>query len=137
MTRTALPTAVFLTFLGLWTWKLLEPSPVPEAVGEVIPTDLKFIASKCAHLGGYTFLTILAAWLPLRRRGFWGVVALLALHGVLSEVLQHALGWGRTGKWTDVLIDWAGIALGVLVLRVWASGGRLSPPTQSELPGSP
>ncbi|WP_439630799.1 VanZ family protein [Gemmata sp.] len=118
MTRTALPTAVFLTFLGLWTWKLLEPSPVPEAVGGVIPTDLKYLASKCAHVGGYTFLTLLAAWLPLRRRGFWGVVGVLALHGVASEVLQYALGWGRTGKATDVLIDWGGIALGLLALRV-------------------
>ena len=26
--RSVAPFAVFLTFLGLWTWKLLEPNPV-------------------------------------------------------------------------------------------------------------
>jgi hypothetical protein len=39
-------------------------------------------------------------------------------------VLQHALGWGRTGKATDVLIDCAGIALGLVALRLLASGRR-------------
>jgi VanZ family protein len=105
-------------FLSLWTWKLLEPSPVPEAVNKVIPFDLKYFASKCAHVGGYTFLTLLAAWLPLSRRGFWITVALLAAHGAVSEVLQHVLGWGRTGKVTDVLIDCFGISLGLLALRL-------------------
>ncbi|MBA4186827.1 MAG: hypothetical protein C0467_02295 [Planctomycetaceae bacterium] len=118
--RNALLFVVFFTFLGLWTWKLLEPSPVPEAINEAIPFDLKFIASKIAHVGGYTFLTLLAAWLPLNRRQFWVVVGLLALHGVASEVLQHVMGWGRTGKATDVLIDWFGIALGLLALRVFS-----------------
>lgn len=123
MTRTALPIAAFAAFLGLWTWKLLEPSPVPEAVGEAIPADWKFVAAKCLHLGGYTFLTLLAALLPLTRRGFWSVAAALALHGIATEVLQHTLGWGRTGKVTDVLIDWGGIALGLVLLRVCDSRG--------------
>ena len=33
----------------------------------------------------------------------------------------------RTGTVRDVLIDWAGIALGVLFWRVLASGGRKPP----------
>ncbi|MFO0823923.1 MAG: VanZ family protein [Gemmataceae bacterium] len=82
----------------------------------MIPFDLKFIASKIAHVGGYTFLTLLAAWLPLSRKGFWITVALLAAHGAVSEILQHVLGWGRTGKATDVLIDCFGISLGLLAL---------------------
>ena len=75
-----LPFAVFLAFLGLWTWKLLEPNPVPERSGRD-PHDLKFIVSKLAHAGAYVFLTVLAAWLPLTRRGFRWAVALLAVHG--------------------------------------------------------
>jgi len=116
-----LPFLVLFTFLGLWTWKLLEPSPVPESLNDAIPFDLKFIASKIAHVGGYTFLTLLAAWLPLPRRQFWLVVGLLALHGAASEILQDAMGLGRTGKVTDVLIDLFGISLGLLILRLAAT----------------
>jgi len=122
--RNTLPFIVFFTFLGLWTWKLLEPSPVPESINEAIPFDLKFIASKIAHVGGYTFLTLLIAWLPLNRRQFWVAVGLLALHGALSEFLQDAMGLGRTGKVTDVMIDLFGITLGLLTLRV-ARGKKL------------
>ncbi len=118
-TRNAkLPFVVFFAFLGLWTWKLLEPSPVPEALSEAIPFDLKYLASKIAHVCGYTFLTLLVAWLPLRRSQFWWVVGFLAFHGVLTEILQYAMGWGRTGKVTDVLIDWFGISIGLLILRL-------------------
>ncbi len=126
-TRNAkLPFVVFLVFLGLWTWKLLEPSPVPESVNDTIPADWKYFASKCAHVGGYTFLTLLAAWLPLRRSHFLWVVGLLAMHGVATEILQYVMGWGRTGKVTDVLIDWFGISLGLLSLRyIWR--GRPTP----------
>ncbi|MCE9563496.1 MAG: VanZ family protein [Planctomycetes bacterium] len=118
--RHALPFVVLFVFLALWTWKLLEPSPVPEAVGEVIPTDLKYIASKLAHLCGYSFLTLLIAWLPLRRKQFWVAIALLAGHGILTEVLQYVMAMGRTGKVTDVLIDWTGITLGLLALRLFS-----------------
>ena len=31
-----------LVFLGLWTWKLLEPNPVPEAVSEHLTGDVRF-----------------------------------------------------------------------------------------------
>jgi len=132
--RNALPFAVYLVFLGLWTWKLLEPSPVPEVVGGVIPTDLKFIVSKIAHLGAYTFLTLLLAWLPISRRQFWVGVALLTVHGAATEVLQYAMAMGRTGKVTDVMIDWAGIALGLIALRVSGVGCRVSETTDHNKP---
>jgi VanZ family protein len=115
---------MFLLFLGLWTWKLLEPSPVPERVAGEIPTDLKFVLAKMAHAGAYAVLTVLAAWLPVRRPYFWAVVAVLALHGVATEMLQHAMALGRTGKVADVLIDWAGIGLGLLALRRFGSTVR-------------
>ena len=62
--RKVLPFALFALFLGLWTWKLLEPNPVPEPVTRGIPTDLKFWLAKALHLGGYAFLTVLAACSP-------------------------------------------------------------------------
>jgi VanZ family protein len=122
--KAAFPFAVFFALLGLWTWKLLERNPVPEVVGEEIPTDLRYVVSKLAHAGAYAFFTVLAAWLPLTRRGFRWVVVLLVLHGAASEVLQHVMGWGRTGKFTDVLIDCVGIGLGLLTLRLLASDRR-------------
>ena len=107
---------LFLVLLGLWTWKLLEPSPVPESV-EAMPTDLKFILAKMAHAGAYAFLTILAAFLPVRRPYFWTVVATLALHGIGTEIGQYTMAVGRHGCVQDVLIDWAGIGLGLAALR--------------------
>jgi VanZ family protein len=109
------PWLLFLVFLVLWTWKLLEPSPVPEAVAEEIPTDLKFVLSKVVHAGAYAFLTVLAAFLPVRRFYFWMAVATLALHGIGTEIGQTYVP-NRHGCVRDVLIDWLGIGLGLLAL---------------------
>jgi VanZ family protein len=123
--RKFLPFAVFALFLGLLTWKLLEPSPVPESLRQGLTEELMFILFKVAHAGSYAFLTLLAAWLPVRRPYFWAAVGVLALHGCLTEYLQFTMAVGRTGTVRDVLIDWGGIALGLAFLRV--SGlGRLS-----------
>jgi VanZ family protein len=116
--RTVLPFAVFLIFLGLWTWKLLEPRPVPEEIEEQIPVDLKFVLAKSLHAGAYAFLTILAAFLPVRRPYFWVAVATLALHGVGTEIGQTFVP-NREGCVRDVIIDWAGISMGLLGLWGW------------------
>jgi hypothetical protein len=121
--RKVLPFAVFAVFLGVWTWKLLEPNPVPEPVLSGIPTDWKFWLFKAVHLGGYAFLTVLAAWLPIRRPFFWAIVVFLALHGAASEFLQWYLELGRHGCVRDVVIDWVGIGIGLGVLRWWGRGG--------------
>jgi VanZ family protein len=123
--RTVLPSALFLLLLGVWTWKLLEPSPVPERVAEEIPTDAKFILAKIAHAAAYAVLTVLAAWLPVRKPYFWLVVALLAAHGIATEAAQRFLVPNRHGSVRDVLIDWAGIGLGLLALE-WLGWGRSS-----------
>ena len=117
--RTVLPFAVFFLFLGLWTWKLLEPNPVPEPVLRGIPTDWKFWLAKALHTGGYAFLTVLAAWLPVRRPYFWVVVGFLALHAAGSEIGQSYVPH-RHGSARDVVVDWLGIGLGLWVLRWWS-----------------
>jgi VanZ family protein len=104
---------VFLVFLGLWTWKLLEPNPVPEAVSEHLKGDLRFFAAKGLHAAAYAFLAVLAVTLPLKRHWRWFFVGLLALHGVATEIGQTFVP-GRTGSVRDVLIDWAGVGAGVL-----------------------
>lgn len=110
---------LFLLFLGLWTWKLLEPNPVPEALAEQLKGDLKLIAGKGLHACAYAFLTVLAVTLPLPQYWRWYFVGLLALHGIATEIGQTFVP-NRTGRVYDVLIDWSGIAVGVLVWRVLA-----------------
>jgi hypothetical protein len=114
--RTVLPFAIFLLFLGLWTWKLLEPNPVPEVVRTGIPTDLKFWVSKAVHVGGYTFLTVLASFLPIRRPFFRVVIGILALHAIGTETGQTYVP-NRHGSVYDVFINWFGIGLGLCAVR--------------------
>ncbi len=121
--RITAPFAVFLIFLGLWTWKLLEPYPVPEALEREISTDWKFALAKSLHASAYAFLTVLAAFLPLRRPYFWLVVAVLALHGVGTEIGQTYVP-NRHGCVRDVLIDWFGVGMGLLFLLGCRSGWR-------------
>jgi VanZ family protein len=121
--RVVLPFAVFLFFLGLWTWELLAENPVPESVSRAIPDEWKFWLAKCLHVAAYAFLTVLAGLLPVPRTFFWLVIAGLVLHGVGSELGQTFVP-GRTGSIRDVLLDWVGIGLGLSVLWLF---GRLRP----------
>jgi VanZ family protein len=47
------------------------------------------------------------------------LVGLLVLHGAATEWIQTFVP-GRTGQLTDVLIDCAGIAVGLLAVRLWS-----------------
>lgn len=112
--RTVAPFVLFFLFLGLWTWKLLEPNPVPEVLATGIPTDWKFWLAKALHAGAYAFLTGLASRLPVHRSYFWCIVVFLALHAVGTEIGQSYIP-NRHGSLRDVIIDWLGIGLGVKV----------------------
>jgi hypothetical protein len=120
--------AAFAVLLAVWTWKLLEPAPVPEDVlGELRSWDelLPFLLAKTLHCGGYALLAFLAMMWPPQR---WKTVAVggLMAHGVVTEILQYLLPFNRTGRVADVLIDWTGIAFGVLTYRiaVWVYSSR-------------
>lgn len=111
--------AAFLVLLGIWTWKLLEPHPVPESVIQEIPEGMNFWLAKSLHAGVYAFLTVFSALLPIRRGYFLVIVAALALHGAGTEIGQTYVP-SRHGCVRDVIIDWAGIAAGLLFL--WGAG---------------
>ena len=116
--------SVFSIVLALWTWKLLEPSPVPDEISERLARfGLKFAAAKSLHLVLYAILTILAITLPIPRRGRYFLVGLLVWHGVATEIGQRFVP-NRTGTIRDVLIDWCGIALGLLVAMWWNRRSR-------------
>ena len=117
--RSFLRISVFLVVLALWTWKLLEPHPVPDEISEGLARfGLKFAAAKSLHLVLYAVLTILAITLPVPRRWRYFSVGLLVWHGVATEIGQRFVP-NRTGSLRDVLIDWCGIALGLLVAKWW------------------
>jgi VanZ family protein len=118
--RTLLHVLVLLTGLGLWTWKLLEPNPVPEALAEHLTDELHFGLAKTLHASGYAFLTLLAVTLPVPSSWRWLFAGLLALHGVATEIGQTFVV-GRHGCVRDVLIDWGGIAAAVLLWQLWMS----------------
>ncbi|WP_171473224.1 VanZ family protein [Frigoriglobus tundricola] len=92
---------------------------MPEAISAQLTGDMRFGAAKSLHAVGYGFLTVLAVTLPVPNYWRWFFVGLLALHGVATEIAQTYVP-GRTGRVMDVLIDWAGITLGVLIWKVWS-----------------
>jgi VanZ family protein len=110
------PFVLFLTFLGLWTYELLAPNPVPRWILDLIPDEWKFYMAKGLHVAGYAFLTLLAAFLPIPRWYFYLVVGGLFLHGVATEVGQSFVA-GRTGSLRDVLLDWIGVAICLVILE--------------------
>ena len=99
-------------------------------------------ADKAEHVLGFA-LPVLLVLLTLALRGVdWQspslptsalVAGIFAVHAVLSEVIQHLWYRHRTGDPADVVADWAGIAVGVLLYRLvvqrrsrWAAEGLLA-----------
>lgn len=107
--------------LALWTWKLVQPQPVPEAVLELLSWSewAHFLAAKSLHLLGNTYLTVvLGVWVPRRRAPLVLAFTLMLAHGMATEIIQTFVPH-RTGMARDVLIDWAGVWLGVLIGWRW------------------
>ena len=120
--------------LAVWTWLLVEPNPVPEGVLDLFSgADLaKYLAAKTLHLLGNTYLTVvLGIWVPRRRRPLVLAFTLMLFHGMATEIIQTVVP-NRSGRALDVLIDWAGVTLGVLVgWRWWRPLFRTPVPIQS------
>jgi VanZ family protein len=78
---------------------------------------IKLVAAKVLHATVYALLTLLAGvWLPPRKPPRLLALSLLMFHGVLTEILQTMIP-NRSGRAWDVMIDWAGIAAGLLLGR--------------------
>lgn len=127
---------LFFPALAYWAWLLVKPKPFSDVASRLAAWHelALYVASKGLHFGVYAALAVAAVvgWSrPWRGR----MVAVVAAHAVLTELAQH-LGneWyasGRTGSVTDVLIDWAGIAAGLLAargVRRWRSAPTATPP---------
>lgn len=103
--------------IALWTTALLTTYPV--RVGETVaPSGFYFPAAKCLHVSAYAFLTVYITWMPLGRWR-WLLLAFLSLHAVGTEFCQQFVP-DRTGCIADVLIDHAGLLLGMaLTWKRW------------------
>lgn len=111
---------VFLTAVGLFTWKLLQPQPLPEAVVREIRSvseAFPFLVAKSAHILGYAFLMIVGGIAFPSRRERIALLAMLAAHAIATEVGQTFVP-NRTGRGLDVVIDFVGIAIGAAILRI-------------------
>jgi hypothetical protein len=117
--------AVFAVLLQLWgLYRVLGP-PQPawfpfadkleHAVGFALPVMLILLTVALRSSVSFHGLSFRATAL---------VVAVFAAHAVVSEVIQHLWYRHRTGDPLDVLADWAGIAVGVLLLRLILLGSR-------------
>lgn len=107
--------AVGLVLAGLIAWGSLSP---PDALPKVRLSD------KVQHVGAYVALTLWFAGLLARRR--WVMLAAaLIVFGLLIEVLQGAMPFGRTSDARDLLANGLGIAAGLGLARLglegWAS----------------
>jgi len=108
--------ALWLVCLAIWTVALLRPEPAHINKTLVEPyTDLP--VSKFVHVGMYAGLTAFASILPMARRR-WLLLAVLSLHGMLTEFLQNYVP-PREGTWSDVGLDHLGIALGLALSWYW------------------
>ena len=104
--------AVWVLYLVVWTAALLRPEPA-RVNTEVLPEPARFPAAKALHVASYALLTAVAWWLPARPGRRWLLVALLSLHAFGTEFLQRFVEL-RTGSLSDVAIDHAGMAVGLL-----------------------
>lgn len=78
---------------------------------------------KWAHV--VTFL-VLAVWFSgqYRPRSYWRIAVGLLAFGVLTEVLQHSVGY-RTASWLDLAADAGGILAGLMLAAAGLGGWSL------------
>jgi VanZ family protein len=111
--------AVLAVLLQLWGLYRVAGPPQPawfpfadklqHALGFAVPVLLILLAIALRGPLGWQ-------WASFRVTAL--VVAVFAMHAVVSELIQHVWYLYRTGDPIDVLADWAGIAVGVLLLRL-------------------
>jgi len=105
--------AAYLACVGVLLWLSLAPqSELPKAN----------LSDKFEHTIAYMVLT--AAGLTLFPRHPRAIIGGAFAFGVMIEVLQAAMGFGRQGDWRDVAANSLGIVLvatPVLLWRRWAA----------------
>ncbi|MDP5170555.1 MAG: VanZ family protein [Bacteroidia bacterium] len=95
-------------------WLGIDPAVMPLEM-------LSFLVRKSAHFTEYLLLAIFA--LPLfshylgKHRAYWLAAWFFCVAYAASDEWHQTFVPGREGKWTDVLIDGAGAALGLWLIK--------------------
>lgn len=97
--------AVLLT-VGIAILSLTESTHMPSVS----------LNDKVMHGLLYTLLAV--SWMIPVRRPVWVCVG-VTVYGALLELLQHYCTLTRSGEWLDVLADFIGAIIGVLIVIVW------------------
>ncbi len=115
------------------TQSVLEQVP---AYQELSPEEQAAVFAKVnkllrelAHVVTFTALGLCASMLARSyaiRRWMVVVIPACAVFAVLDESLQHALNAGRTFQFKDLLKDWTGSLLGILIVMLigWVTNRR-------------
>jgi VanZ family protein len=109
---------VIAVLLQLWgLYRVIGPPQPPgfpyadkvaHVIGFALPVMLILLAAALRHPLG-------AQWPKLRITAL--VVGVFAAHAVVSELIQHVWYRYRTGDPLDVIADWIGLAVGVVLVR--------------------
>jgi VanZ family protein len=106
------PRPVRLGLYALAATILLVMTNLPQTELPGVPVD-----DKLEHAGAWFVLTAAGYVLSPRRR--WAIPLFAVLFGVLVEVLQGTLPFGRDAEVGDWLADCAGVAVAVLGYLAW------------------
>jgi VanZ family protein len=110
------PGVGWLAFLAVWTVMLLTPNPAGRLADE-LSAEEQFTLAKSLHVVAYLGLTLTGLWaFRAARPTRWAVPLGLVLHGAVTEYGQTLVPT-RFGSVRDVLLDAAGVLLGVWVAR--------------------
>ena len=127
--------AAFVVPLAVFTYLLLTPEPPKPPVQA--DDWLVFLFYKSGHAGGYAYLAAVGYLLPRVPRYRWAVVGFMMFHGVMTETIQALVPeLHRHGCIQDVLIDWSGIAVGVVLARWVSRPGRTENSAPAAFAGS-
>ena len=120
-------------FVIVWTTALVIPVPGDAFVNiESIRINLKFVLAKSLHVFAYAAMTVLSGRLLIAPRFRWAMMYFLMFHAGLTEIIQERLVY-RSGLLMDVMIDSAGVALGVAVSwKYWTAPAPVTAATPAE-----
>lgn len=108
----------FVVVLGIWTYLLITPQPVPEKLFDHLSwfdkEMLIFLLAKATHLCVYAGFAVGVGLLFRTNWCRWFVWIGLIVHGASTEATQYLLRetHHRHGCIRDVLIDATGVAIG-------------------------
>lgn len=117
---------LFFVYFIILTWLLLRKSGGENYV-EVFGINLKTIYNdKIAHTSAFLLLTILG-FLSYINVSPIKLIFFITLYGVLIEVLQEFMHFGRTFEFFDILADFTGSVLGVVVSGFFIKKVKIKP----------